>query len=403
MLYQLLKSIIGKSKPAPSPARVMSSLNEAASAEIAGMDLERAAAALAARFARGETAPANDCLLGTILLRLGRADEARDVFAVSRTRHQPNPFISHCKVGEAQARARLLQARGARAPLRPLPAEARGRKVSVVICSVRPERFARVTAHYRELLREVPHEIVGIHDARSLCEGYNRGLRESRGDWVVFSHDDVEVVSNDFAAKLCESLAQADVVGVAGTTRLTGAYWGDSGPRYKRGQTSHPPRNAGADGQASARHVLVFGIDGRTTAGIEALDGLMFAARREVAEKVGFDEERFDGWHLYDVDFTFSAACAGHRLAVRSDLLVHHDSLGSYDAVWQRYAERFTQKHRGRLRPRPPASTPTVLVKIDSPEEWRLLAEELLAVAAESGAIVAVGPEALTAGAPGAA
>jgi len=36
---------------------------------------------------------------------------------------------------------------------------------------------------------------VRIPDARSLAEGYNRGLRRARGDLLLFSHDDVRIVT----------------------------------------------------------------------------------------------------------------------------------------------------------------------------------------------------------------
>jgi hypothetical protein len=67
--------------------------------------------------------------------------------------------------------------------------------ISVLICSVDPSKYERVTANYSRVLADHPHEIVDIHDARSLAEGYNRAVRKSRGDFLLFSHDDVEIVS----------------------------------------------------------------------------------------------------------------------------------------------------------------------------------------------------------------
>jgi hypothetical protein len=71
--------------------------------------------------------------------------------------------------------------------------------ISVLICSINAAKYARVTASYERLLASYPHEIIGIHDARSLAEGYNRAVQASRGEWLLFSHDDVEIVSSDLA------------------------------------------------------------------------------------------------------------------------------------------------------------------------------------------------------------
>ena len=112
------------------------------------------------------------------------------------------------------------------------------RSVSVIMCSANPARFAEAKARYERLLQGLPHEIVGISDARSLAEGYNRGLAKARNDIVVFAHDDVEIVSPDFAARLLAGLRRHDVVGIAGTCKIEGGAWHFAGHPHLRGQRS---------------------------------------------------------------------------------------------------------------------------------------------------------------------
>jgi len=92
--------------------------------------------------------------------------------------------------------------------------------VSVVICSIDAAKFARVSDNYRALYGAREVEIIGIHDARSLAEGYNRGIARARGEHLVLSHDDIEILTPDFADRLDRHLAQFDLIGVAGTTRI---------------------------------------------------------------------------------------------------------------------------------------------------------------------------------------
>ena len=66
--------------------------------------------------------------------------------------------------------------------------------LSVIICSIDPSKFATCARHYEQLLAGRRHEIIGIHDAKSLAEGYNRGLARSTGDIIIFSHDDVLIL-----------------------------------------------------------------------------------------------------------------------------------------------------------------------------------------------------------------
>jgi hypothetical protein len=64
--------------------------------------------------------------------------------------------------------------------------------ISVVFCSIDSVLTESIERHYRTLLGDEPHEVIAIRDARSLAEGYNRGLDRSSGDIVIFSHDDIE-------------------------------------------------------------------------------------------------------------------------------------------------------------------------------------------------------------------
>jgi GT2 family glycosyltransferase len=170
----------------------------------------------------------------------------------------------------------------------------------------------------------LPHEIIGIHDARSLCEGYNRGIRRATGDVVILSHDDVVIVNPDFAARLLAHLTSHDLVGVAGTTRLIGGNWVDAGWPHLHGQIGSQIHQPGK------LVVTAYQVSGATVLGAQALDGAFLALRREAFERVQFDERTFDGWHLYDLDFSFSAHLAGLRTAICNDLCLIHNSIGAY-------------------------------------------------------------------------
>lgn len=212
---------------------------------------------------------------------------------------------------------------------------------SIIVCSPDDAKFDAVAARYATLFDAVPHELIRIDDARSLAEGYNRGVTQSTGTRLVFAHDDVDVVSPDLASRLRWYLDRWDIVGVAGTTRLVSAAWVLAGPPYIFGQVSHP--------DPGGYSVSIYGAPQRYVEGIEAMDGLFLAARREVVEQLPFDEELFDGFFLYDVDFTFSAFRAGRRLVVANDIAVIHASVGNFGGDWERYARVFLVKHADRL------------------------------------------------------
>lgn len=230
--------------------------------------------------------------------------------------------------------------------------------LSVVICSVDRDQLARVTRNYRDLLAAIPHEIIHIGDAVSLSEGYNRGIARCRGDYLILSHDDIEIWTPDFGQRLLRHLDRCDMVGVAGTDLLVDAgghskswkyaSWGAAGLGHVFGRFVLPHEDRYA--------VQVYGAPAALVEGMQALDGVFIAMRRRVAETLRFDDENFDGFHLYDLDFTYRAFLNGFGLGVFTDIVIVHHSEGGYDEQWLGYHRRFLHKFEGilpKMRPRP--------------------------------------------------
>ncbi len=210
--------------------------------------------------------------------------------------------------------------------------------ISVIVCSVDESKSRRIRIHYEMLLSGYRHELIIISDASSLCEGYNRGFARSSGDVIIFSHDDIEIVSDDFVPRLLHHLSVHDVVGVAGTSHLTAPSWITAGQPHIHGCIVH---RHGSD--------LTLECYGPPATRAQAVDGVFFAARRGVCEAIRFDEATFDGFHLYDLDFSYRAFMAKFDIVIPWDILIIHSSSGKYDSRWRLYADRFAAKHRGSL------------------------------------------------------
>ncbi|MGA8611331.1 MAG: glycosyltransferase [Xanthobacteraceae bacterium] len=217
------------------------------------------------------------------------------------------------------------------------------RSISVVVCSREEQKGRRIRAQYEALLAGREFEIIQIYDARSLCEAYNRGFARTSGDVVIFSHDDIEIISENFATRLLRHLSSKDVVGVVGTSRLAGTSWIAAGWPQLHGCILHRnPRGVG----------FVFDCYGpRPSTPIQAIDGVLIAVNRSVCESIRFDEATFDGFHFYDLDFSHRAYLEGFHIGVAWDILLLHDSIGRSDKNWEKYATSFLAKHGSRMTP----------------------------------------------------
>lgn len=217
-------------------------------------------------------------------------------------------------------------------------------KISIIICSIEAGKFARISESWRHLFRQHSLEIIGIHDAKSLTEGYNRGISRSTGEILIFSHDDILILDDDFAKKITVRLQDYDLLGFAGTSKLITGTWFAAGQPHIHGVVAH------AKPKQPFISLDVFGVgDGPVVPDIKAIDGLCMIATREVAETVGFDADIFDGFHLYDLDFSFSAWQRGYKLGVCCDIPIIHESAGNFDERHHRYKIAFIQKHQDNL------------------------------------------------------
>jgi hypothetical protein len=214
--------------------------------------------------------------------------------------------------------------------------------LSFVINSIDPVKFAAVRASIARATGGAPVDVVGIHDARSMCDGYRRGLAASVGDPVVFCHDDVELLMSDLPDRLARHLGRFDVFAPVGTRKLVSMNWADAGAEHLYGAMS----GAEADGSFGTGY---FGGDAREIDGIVALEGVFIVARRDAALAVGWDAETFDDWHGYDTDFSFRAHLAGWRVGVVLDLPMIHYSRGTRGPGYERSKARFAAKHAGAL------------------------------------------------------
>ena len=217
---------------------------------------------------------------------------------------------------------------------------------SVIVCSIDQRKFTAVSESYRRALGTASWEMIAIHDAKSLAEAYNRGVAQARGRYLVFSHDDIEIVNDDFAALLRAHLSAFDLIGIAGTTRLAAGKWAAAGDPYVYTLITSPDPQQGTWVTA-----LLGGGPGLCVSAMQALDGVFLATTRELAHAIGFDAATFDGFHLYDLDFSLRAFQSGYRLAVCRDIVLIHGSTGSYDASWDDYRRRFETKHAAALAP----------------------------------------------------
>jgi GT2 family glycosyltransferase len=220
--------------------------------------------------------------------------------------------------------------------------------ISIIVCSKMEPEW---TLHERNARKTVGSDAEYLRidnrgKSTGICAAYNKGVQTAKGDILTFVHEDVffmeplwgRVVERKFAADPTLGL-----VGVAGTQYLSrdGMSWAAAGRPFIRGRVVHE-LNDGAE------FVLtVFSLD-KTDAEVVAVDGLFFAVRRSLFDRIAFDEATFPGYHFYDLDLCMQVRRT-HRLIVTWDLLLKHRSAGSTGDAWRASGRRFLDKYKNEL------------------------------------------------------
>lgn len=234
--------------------------------------------------------------------------------------------------------------------------------ISVVVCS---RRDPSDDLHKRNISKTigVPFEYIRIDNRNNqygICSAYNEGVKRSTGSVVVFVHEDVFFLEHGWGKVLEDKFADntLGLVGVAGTQYLfkDTPGWVAAGRPYIKGQVIHETDNG------NVYNLTVFSWDKNDT-DVVAVDGLFFAIRKTLFDTIAFDNETFDGFHLYDLDICMQVG-RSHRLIVTKDILLKHQSGGSFDSKWHMYAQKFLAKYKNELPASCTDSTPDLSKRI---------------------------------------
>ena len=220
--------------------------------------------------------------------------------------------------------------------------------ISVIVCS---RKASKKTAHLDHIAQTIgcDYEYIKIDNSEnkySITQAYNKGVNNAKGDILVFIHEDVFFLTENWGTVLLEKFRKNDstgLIGVAGTKALLNkpGSWASAGKEYHCGQVVHDLKHK--DGQ----FLTMFSYD-KTDTKVVAVDGLFFTVRGTLFERIRFDEQTFRHFHFYDLDICMQVS-ATHDIIVTYDILLKHLSAGTFDAVWKQNAELFINKYKDRL------------------------------------------------------
>jgi len=202
--------------------------------------------------------------------------------------------------------------------------------ISVVIST--RKRDEKYVNEIKKILSNPKSEVIVYeNDAQfSLPELYNRGLRESKNDIVIFMHDDLIINAKNITPKvikLFEKNPDFGIIGIAGTDKLTtGKWWEDRETMY--GIVGHI--------QDKKRHVNKYSKKTfpEFVKEVVMVDGLFMMVHKKRLKHT-FNEE-FKGFHFYDLPICVENFMDGVKIGVTTKFDITHKSIGEVDKKWEK-------------------------------------------------------------------
>lgn len=183
----------------------------------------------------------------------------------------------------------------------------------------------------------------------SLAKAYNTCLNSAKYDNIIFIHDDL-VFSPNWGKKILSYLNDSDygIIGIAGTTTLnkSGVWWENKFEMVGRvwhqqiqtmGSKTKKTNYESKYSEKFPDQILP----------VVTVDGLFIAVnKRRVVEP--FDE-RFEGFHFYDIPFCVNNLTKGVKVGVVTDIKITHKSIGKVNDSWHKNRLIFQELYKNQL------------------------------------------------------
>lgn len=196
--------------------------------------------------------------------------------------------------------------------------------------------------HLKKSIGAKDYEILFYNNQKefSLSEIYNRGLKESKYNIVVFCHDDI-FLSKNWGSKLLKDYSENPnfgIIGKAGSCFMSesGIFW-EKRHQTMVGQVYHRKEN-------NKKILTKYSPKFNDLIEVVTLDGLFISIDKTKIKK-GFDES-LGGFHFYDHSFCISNFVEGVKIGVTFSFDITHDSEGKPDDEFYEIKDVFLDKYK---------------------------------------------------------
>jgi hypothetical protein len=204
--------------------------------------------------------------------------------------------------------------------------------ISIVVCCRKDSDCSNLETSIRATIG-LPYELIVVNDSsygNSIFRALNSGVEQASYEHICFTHDDVQFHTNNWGNIVLNHLKKegTGLIGIAGAPTLGNipSDWSFDVQfkflRQKKKQKKEP--NVEISGVFNEENSLQ----------VVTLDGVFLCCHKSLFQTLRFDENRFSGFHSYDMDLCLQAHFSGYENRVINDVLIEHASMGNKNKSW---------------------------------------------------------------------
>jgi hypothetical protein len=225
--------------------------------------------------------------------------------------------------------------------------------ISIIICSIHPERCEKVLKNISETIG-IGYETIVFDNRKEdwgICRVYNHCAEKAKYPFLCFIHEDILFGTQNWGKIIIdfmEKTPDCGVVGFAGgfqAQKNFSSWW--AGETRKNVWDGYNGKND-VYLKISYRNHRYSNPDGKSACQVLCIDGLFQFVRKSVWEEIKYDEMTFLGFHFYDTDFTLSVS-ERYNNYVLLDFDVFHDSEGHINTEYVKEMFIFQEKWNKKL------------------------------------------------------
>jgi hypothetical protein len=228
--------------------------------------------------------------------------------------------------------------------------------ISVIICSINPERCDKLLKNISETIG-IEYETI-VFDNRNeqwgLCRVYNHCAGKAVFPFLCFIHEDIYIDTINWGKKIIEFIYETPgcgVIGFAGGTQARKnfrSWWGEAGDETRMNVFDGYNGKDYSNIRLNYIYYRYSNPNAEKHSHVLCIDGLFQFVKKTIWEEIKYDESLFSGFHFYDNDFSF-AVSEKYNNYVLFDFNIFHDSPGRANSEYIKNMFIFQNKWKNKL------------------------------------------------------